>query len=222
MMNQCYTIHHLPEELGHAPLNGPFKPEALPKPWSVLERAELSSYPWDENGYRPPCFAMVGWNARGLHVLMYAREAELRVKVHAFGGRVCCDSCMEFFVQCAPQRDGRYLNIECTSYPVMLIGLGTDRYDRAELTRIPDGMYLQASRHEGEWWAVSYTIPAAYLDATFAVTLQPGLEMRGNFYICGDETAFPHYGMWRGFDPQIIPKPDFHQPSLFGRLILAK
>ena len=38
----------------------------------------------------------------------------------------------------------------------------------------------------------------------------------GNFYKCGDETEFPHYGMW---SEAVSDTPDFHRPECFGRLI---
>ena len=46
----------------------------------------------------------------------------------------------------------------------------------------------------------------------------PGDVLRGNFYKCGDDAAFPHYGMW---SPVLTGEPDFHRPEYFGELALV-
>ena len=217
-----YSIRRLPDRLEPLPLSGEFSPDNLPEPWLGLEEAPLRDYPWDENGYRPPCFARVGWNTHGLHVLMYALEPEIRSEVHSFGGHVWEDSCMEFFLQCAPDRTQNYLNVETSCYPAMLIGIGPDRYSRTVFQSCPEGISLKASVHRGGWWAVNYTLPALLLKNLFGWTPASGQVMRGNFYICGDLTAKPHFGMWQGFDPDVIKAPDFHQPSLFGTMLLTE
>ena len=220
-MKRCYLIHRLPDSVGQMPLTGEFHPETLTAPWNGLAEADIAAYPWDENGYRPPCKARVGWNRQGIHVLMYAREQRLRTQVHEHGGMVCTDSCMEFFLQPFPESTAVYLNAECTAYPAVLVGIGTNRHDRTVLSSLPEGFAPQASTHAGAWWAVSYTLSNAWLASVFGRAPAAGQIMRGNFYICGDETEYPHFGMWQGFDPLVIPRPDFHQPTLFGELTLA-
>lgn len=39
-----------------------FFPDGLAAPWSALEEAEISVYPWDETGYRPQ--SARGWAGR--------------------------------------------------------------------------------------------------------------------------------------------------------------
>lgn len=220
-MKQTYPIRRLPDSAGQMPLTGEFHPETLCAPWSGLAEADIAAYPWDDNGYRPSCKARVGWNRHGIHVLMYALEQRLRTQVRECGGPVCTDSCMEFFLQPFPEGSAFYLNMECTAFPAVLVGIGTNRHDRVVLTSLPEGFMPQASTHAGAWWAVSYTLPAAWLTKVFARPLVAGQIMRGNFYICGDKTEYPHFGMWQSFDPLVVPFPDFHQPTLFGEMILA-
>jgi hypothetical protein len=117
----------------------------------------------------------------------------------------------------APELTGAYINVEATPAAVMHIGVGDGRHGRDVYKELPGGFTASASRHAGEWWAVSYTIPAGLLRERFGAELRPGMKMRGNFYKCGDLTAFPHYGMWHAYD---LPAPDFHRPELFGEFIL--
>ena len=217
---RSYRIRYLPEEYGQMPLEGEFQPETIPAPWNTLEEASLEDYPWDDTGYRPPCHARVGWNSRGLHVLMYAKEQEIRTEVHHFGGRVCDDSCMEFFVQCSPETSPNYFNLEVTDYPAMFLSFGSDRHHRADFAVPPPGIAPQASKHCGKWWAVSYTVSMELITQLYGSPLTSGRRLKGNFYICGELTAQSHFGMWQGFDPAVIPQPDFHQPTLFGDMIL--
>ncbi len=66
-------------------------------------------------------------------------------------------------------------------------------------------------------WEIAYTVPADWMELWFGVRPHSGLEMRGNFYKCGDNTRFEHYGMW---NPVKSDHPDFHRPESFGKLIL--
>ncbi len=211
-MSKVYTIRRLPGELGRCPLEGAFDPEKLPEEYKALEEAKLEFFPWDVNGYRPDCRARVGWNEKGLHVLMYANEPTIRAEETEIGGFVCCDSCLEFFLM---PREGNplYFNCEVSPTPVPHLGIGDGRHGRTVIREVPAWMELVSSKHEGAWWAVSYTISAEFLKEWFGHTLASGQKMRGNFYKCADKHATPHYGMYHPYD---LPKADYHRPELFA------
>ena len=210
-----YEIRYL-ENAGAMPLEGEFSPEALTPPYAALMEAKLDKCPWGGD-YRPDCRARVGWNEKGLHVLMYAQEREIRAEVTEIGGGVCADSCLEFFL--SPDASAaKYVNCEVNPLCVMHIGLGEGRHNRTVLRSIPEGFNATHSLHQGGWWAVSYTIPASFLKEHFGVTLKKGMKMRGNFYKCGDDTAHVHYLMFKPYD---TPKPDYHRPEQFAEFVLA-
>jgi hypothetical protein len=211
-----YIVKKMPEA-AVAALEGAFDPVHLPAGFERLDRADISHYPWDANGYRPEACAWMGWNARGLYVLMASFEPIIRSEVHVTGGPVCRDSCLECFLMPAPGLTRAYINIEATPAATIHIGIGEGRHGREVYKELPDGFTACASRHAGGWWAVSCTIPAGLLRERFGAKLEPGAKMRGNFYKCGDLTAFPHFGMWHAYD---LPAPDFHRPDMFGDLIL--
>ena len=213
---KTYVIRRLPEGEGRLALGGIFDPSELGKAWKALEQAQIDHYPWDENGYRPETFAKVGWNAKGLHVLMASNEPEIRQELSEVGGMACFDSCLEFFLMPNP-RTGAYANFEVTPRAIMHLGVGDGRHGRAVYKELPDGVDPTHSAHDGGWWAVSYTAPAAFLKAEFGVELAPNMAMRGNFYKCGDKTCKPHYGIWH---PYALARADFHRPELFADFIL--
>lgn len=214
-MSKTYTIRRLPEDAGRYELSGVFCPDQLPEEYKALEEARLDNFPWDENGYKPDCRARVGWNEQGLHVLMYANEPIIRALVMETGGEVCEDSCLEFFLQPFAD-DPHYMNFETNAAGVALIGLCVDRYDMKFLDAMPEGMDIRASKHEGGWWAVAYTIPYALIEKLYGRRPEPGAAMRANFYKC-DESVHPHFGSW---NPVKAAQPDFHRPECFGPVAL--
>jgi isopentenyldiphosphate isomerase len=178
--------------------------------------ASIARYAWDGD-YRPEARAYLAWDEAGLRVLLCADEPTVSGKVTAFGGPVWRDSCLECFLRPFGD-DPRYVNIEVNAAGAALIGVGPDREHREELKACPDGMDIQASRHEGGWWAVAYTVPFSWLEALFGRPVDRNAPIRANFYSC-DESIHPHFGSW---SPIEAPKPDFHRPECFGRLILAE
>lgn len=215
-MEKLYAIKKLPEGAGHLAFTGEFDPARLPADWAALNIARIDSFPWDENGYRPEAFACAGWNEQGIHLLLAAKEAEIRTEMRETGGMACEDSCLEFFLMPAPDQSGFNINIEITPLGVVHLGKGMDRYGRTVYTELPDGFSVAHSEHKGGWWAISYTVPASFLQELGA-RLVSGTKMRGNFYKCGDHTRYVHFGMWKPYD---LPAADFHRPELFGDFIL--
>lgn len=216
-MESTYRICRLPDGVGAYPLSGAFEPSDFMAPYDALSAARIGLYPWSDGAYEPEAYAHVGWNGRGLHVLMYAMEPTIRAEETETGGRVCEDSCLEFFFKPFPDADDRYLNIEMNPIGTAHIGLGKGRGNGIVLTELPEGVNITHSAHEKSWWAVSYTVPAALLGELYGGrALRPGHIIRGNFYKC-DESLHPHFGC---FFPVTAPKPDFHRPECFGEMVL--
>lgn len=184
------------------------------EPFCARPFAAIDRYVWDPEGYCPEARAYVARTAKGLQVLMCAREAEIIARETRVGGAVCRDSCLEFFLCARPSEGDLYLNIEVNAAGVAHIGLGTGRHGRRVFEAVPEGMDIRHSRHAGQWWAVCYNIPEALLIDCFGGA--PEAQMRGNFYTC-DETIHPHFGSW---SPVRAPQPDFHRPECFGCLNL--
>ena len=66
-------------------------------------------------------------------------------------------------------------------------------------------------------WTVAYALPVSLLrDYGPVLTPSPGAAWRGNFYKCADNTSHPHWLTWSPIDH---PRPNFHLPHTFGRLV---
>lgn len=189
-----------------------FDPES--EPFCRGNWAAIDKYAWGGT-YRPEARAYLAWDAAGLRVLLCAREETVSAKVTAFGGPVWTDSCLEFFFRPFGD-DPRYVNIEVNAAGAALIGVGPDRAHRTELAVCPPGMDIRASRHQGGWWAVAYTVPFAWVEELFGRSKARCDAFRGNFYSC-DESIHPHFGSWSPID---APEPDFHRPECFGYLTM--
>ena len=146
-----YLTGALPELRGQA-----FDPDV--EPFCLRPCADIEHYVWPGE-YRPEARAYAAWNEKGLHLLLCAWERTVSAETTAFNGPVYRDSCLEFFF--GMEGSSAYMNIEVNAAGCALIGFGTDRERRACLPELPEGMDIRASKHEGGWWALSYTVPAA-------------------------------------------------------------
>ena len=148
----------LPELAGRV-----FRPED--EPFCRQPCAPIDQYVWPGE-YRPPARAWMAWDESALHVLLCANEPTIQCEAKAFNGKVWRDSCLECFIR-PFEDDPRYMNIEINAEGTALIAIGADRNDRRFLDRLPEGMDIQTSRHEGGWWAIAYRIPFALLERLY-------------------------------------------------------
>jgi len=215
MEDRVYHIRYLPEDAPEPFAEETvFDPALIPESWMKLEEAKLDQFPW-ERDYRPSACARMGWNAKGLHILMYADEPSVRCEIRETGGDVYTDSCLECFI--APKAgDPRYINCEVNPLGTLHMGVGASRYDRVVERTVPEGMAIRHSQHNGGWWAVAYCVPAAFLKARFDIVPSEMRVTRGNFYKCGNAHTL-HHGMYKPYD---LEAPDFHRPELFARFEL--
>lgn len=170
--------------------------------------------------YRPNTTAqLVFLRDRGLLCRMETDEKDLRAEVTEFDGDTYQDSCMEFFINFAPEKGTGYINLEGNPIGTLHCKFGSDRYVRRPLTEFGCTVRptTQAEQRD-DGWSIRYFIPMELIRVMFGKeSLQSGDVLHANFYKCGDLTAHPHYGMW---NPVELEKLDFHRPDFFGRLIL--
>ncbi len=195
--------------------------------YRIRSRAELDALPrlpvdqfrWLE-GCCPQTWAQAALlEGEGFLFQMTCREDRPKALYTAPDSPVCRDSCMECFVNFAPERDGRYLNLEANALGTLHCKLGPGRAGRTALRDLGVPLPTVSARTgEGEW-RLCFFVPLACVEALYGpCAFPPGSVIRANFYKCGDETAKPHYGMW---NPVETETPDFHRPEFFGELELV-
>ena len=201
-------------------LDDSFDPRHPAGIWAELNEAEIVDYPWISSyPYHCRACARAGMADNGLAVLMYAYETPVISRETHFGGSPCDDSCMEFFVSPFPEETQAYLNIEINPSGIAHVGFGRDRYGRFVHKEPVEGMEIKTIVREGEFWAVSFTVPFSLIGQHFGKTPEAITRMKGNFYKCSGALLHEHYGCWNHVD---TAKPDFHRPEYFGDLIIAE
>jgi hypothetical protein len=218
-------INHMgqPPEYGITRIDEDFSLPGDPVFWQRLPVLTIDHYRWADNGYSPRVEVRLCYSARNLYVFFKVFEPKIKVRFGEFQDPVYKDSCAEFFIDPFPEKGVGYINIETNAIGTVLIAIGPSR---ARRTPIPQddlrGFEIATSvkkplegAYGAEFWTLTYKVPLALYEKYYGVKLSPGHLARANFYKCGDETDFPHYGAW---SPVLCAEPDFHRPEFFGTL----
>ena len=181
--------------------------------------ARLDCFRWMETGYTPRTeAALVLVRGRGFLARLTSFETELRCVCREEDGEVYRDSCMELFINFAPEKGADYLNLEINPLGTLHAKLGPGRAGRFSLPQQLERPRVRCAVLPDRWSAEIF-LPLPTVRALFdRGDFVPGEVLRGNFYKCGDDTAQPHYGMW---NPVLTDEPDFHRPEYFGELVLV-
>ncbi len=171
--------------------------------------------------YKPEVKFRMAYADDSLLLHYVVTEASVAAVAADDGGRVWEDSCCEFFSQ--PFDDGLYYNMECNAAGKLLIACGGGREGREAATA---SVYNQVKR----WselgraafpervgkvtWQLALIIPYSVWFKHHIRNVH-GMNMRANFYKCGDKLSKPHFLSW---NPVGAPRPDFHRPEFFGKI----
>ncbi len=191
----------------------------------------IDQFPWAQNDFRPESEARIAYTpGKALYLQLSSNEGAfqaLRTDCDHHNGQVHLDSCLEFFVDFAPQQTEGYLNFEFNPKGFLHLKLGQSRRDRQAQDPHTYGQFHITTdldvNPEGKaelgWWRIRFVIPEDFVKALYGpkAALVEGHRFNGNFYKCGDATEFEHYALW---SPTAAETPDFHRPEYFGEFIL--
>ena len=195
--------------------------------WRDVPALFVDNYLWMNNGYTPTVNVRIFHTGRNLYLYYHVGEASVTIRHTTFGSDVFKDSCVEFFLNPFPGRSDKYFNMEFNALGVMLVGIGRDgddhkryylRQDEVQgLTAISTIKSPVTGLHGSDHWRLYLRIPKEVYEKQYGF---PFTEMRAiaNFYKCGDETEWEHYGAWNRVNN---PTPNFHLPQWFGELTFA-
>lgn len=172
--------------------------------------------------YRPLSTFTAAYTPEALYVDFFVRCNYLRAENYQDQSTVSADSCVEVFLQ--PRPDGEYWNFEFNCIGAIN---ASHRRVRPEPTRLSSEELAQVLRHpscgtrpfkevEGLFtWNLLVRIPFSLMGIPRG---EAGMVIHGNFYKCASAASQPHYLSW---SPIHTPKPDFHRPEFFGKIILT-
>ena len=193
--------------------------------WQGIEEIRIKDYLWMENDYRPEVVVKACYYKEYIYVKFLVYEKKVRATYLNLGDPIYKDSCVEFFINLFPTEKKEYFNIELNAIGTIKMGYGIKR-NRKYLTvsELNDLKVITSIKkpvsglHGSDHWKLYCAIPIKVFEKVYNRKFK-GYDAIGNFYKCGDETEFKHYGMWNLIDN---PKPDFHLPKYFGKIIFEK
>lgn len=181
---------------------------------------QVDFFQWTQ-GYTPKTYGKLAYlEDKGFLLEMCCEETDPRRVYTDNDTMVCEDSCMEAFINFAPQKNPlAYVNFEINANGALLCQYGRKNPDRGFVSEmdipLPDA---QAQIKNGEWTARLFISEEFVVRLFGEVHFKEGCTLTGNFFKCGDLTAHPHFGSWQ---PVQAPVPNFHLPEFFGQLVLS-
>lgn len=185
------------------------------------------SYLWVNNGYKPTVIVKVFHTHKDIYLNFNVFVKKINILHTTFGSDVWKDSCVEFFINPFPKHSKEYFNIEINAIGVPLIGVGaTDddskrNYFKEEEVKdweiIPSIKEPVNGEHGNDFWTLHLRIPKSFFENYYGqlFDVKHGIV---NFYKCGDETEFKHFGAWSRIESA---EPNFHLPEYFGEISFA-
>lgn len=187
---------------------------------SRAPRLTVSDYRWLK-GYEPEVTAAVVYvEGEGFVIRMECMENNPKAIYTQPDDPVCRDSCMECFINFAPEISKNYVNLEANALGTLHCKFGPGRGGRRPLREMRIPMPELSAHRAEDRWSLEFFFPLSSIRALWGKErFSAGDRLRANFYKCGDETGAPHFGMWSGVD---TPEPDFHRSEFFGELIIRE
>lgn len=186
-----------------------------------VEWHSVSNVNWADYPYRPKVRFRIAHTDKVILLHYEVTEASVRARYGEDNGSVWTDSCVEFFSM--PGGDDIYYNLECNCAGTVLLAAGERREGREpaplevtkEIVRWSSLGLCPFEEKVGECtWQLALVVPYSVFFKHNIRSLD-GVQVRANFYKCGDELQTPHFLSW---NPIKTETPDFHCPQFFGLL----
>lgn len=193
--------------------------------WQGIEEIKIEDYLWTQNDYRPEVVVKACYSSEYIYLNFLVHEQKVTIRYSNIGDPVFKDSCVEFFVNLFPEETEEYFNIEFNAIGTIKMGYGIKRNrkylnasDLKDLKIVSSIKNPVIGYHGSDNWKLYCAIPINVLE-NISQKIFKHENAIGNFFKCGDETEFKHYGMWSVINN---PKPDFHLPEYFGKIIFDR
>lgn len=193
--------------------------------WVDIKPVKIDHYLWMDNGYQPDVFIKACYSDKFIYTFFNVFEEKVTIKYTKTNDPVFKDSCVEFFINLFPDETPEYFNIEMNAIGTIKMGIGIKRVrkylddsDLKEMHIVSSIKEPLIGKHGSDSWQLFCAIPINVLEKFYNRKFR-GDNAIGNFYKCGDETDYKHYGMWNLIDN---PKPDFHLPEYFGNILFEE
>ncbi len=188
---------------------------------TCLEKIDHIS--WKDFPSQPKVSFRIAYAKDTIFLKFYVEENRVSAKRTQINSEIHKDSCVEFFF--ALGDDENYYNLEINAIGTVHLAYGEGRNNR---TFIPSHIISRGiktystlgsepfkSTEDSCSWEMVVCISSSVFCYHPSILLE-GLDARGNFYKCFDESENKHYLSW---NPVETKKPDFHKPGFFGIIL---
>lgn len=195
--------------------------------WQNIPAVSIENYMGTLPKFQPEAKAKMMYDKENIYVIFQVQDQYVRCITKDYNGPVWEDSACEFFFSPDSAVKEHYFNLEmnCGGTPLMHFNLVPRKeskvLDTADIKLIEIAhslpQIIDPEINTPVTWTLEYKIPLAMLEKYSVVTHpQKGVEWRANFYKIAENNSNHHYITWAVVDN---PKPDFHLPQFFGKLI---
>jgi hypothetical protein len=197
------------------------------KEWKKVPAADIVNYMGKIPEFKPEAQVKMMYDKENIYLIFRVKDRNVRCITNKINGPVWQDSAVEFFFAPDPELPLLYFNLEtnCGGTPLLHYNV-IPRKESKKLTEEEIGQIeiahslpeiIDPEIKEPVKWTLEYRIPLSLLEK-YSKVKRPakGVEWRANFYKIAENSSNPHYITWSKIDK---PKPDFHVPQSFGRLI---
>jgi hypothetical protein len=204
-----------------------FKTEWENKQWKNVKPVSLKNYMGEKPSHFPETSVKLKYDNDNIYVIFKVLDKYVKAVETKTNGKICLDSCVEFFFSPGPDTDRGYFNFEANCKGVFLFEYHTDggkingfvKPEDCGQVKIVHSLERNVEQEISEplEWCVEYSIPLTVLKKYMKIDNPgSGVTWRANFYKCADKTSHPHWLTWARVD---YPRPKFHLPEFFGKLV---
>lgn len=197
------------------------------KQWKNISSVTLKNYMGDRPAHFPETSVKLQYDNDNIFIIFKVLDKYVKAVEKEINGKVWMDSCVEFFFSPGPDTDRGYFNFEANCNGVFLFEYHTDEGKIKDFVKPEDYKKVKIAHSlkrnveqeisEPLEWSLEFSIPISVLSKYIKVEKPAsGVTWRANFYKCADKTSHPHWLTWAPVD---YPRPKFHLPEFFGRLV---
>ena len=191
--------------------------------WEIAQTVGDFVFPWYEKGEKEQTDARLLWDDKYLYIHFRCEDEHISAHHYQRNDPVSRDDCVEAFISSNSDEPLWYANYEINCLGTWLVGL-----HKGEESRYwePDGI-LVSRGHMGtinkeddvdSHWILEIAIPFENLHAYGGqIPPQDGDVWGLTLNRCGGDVN-PQYSQWTASQ---TPKPNFHKPQDFGRLVFS-
>ncbi|MDA0747315.1 MAG: carbohydrate-binding family 9-like protein [bacterium] len=196
--------------------------------WNAAPDVGAFVFPWYESGKKEQTVAKLLWDDEHLYVSYICEDAHISASHTERDSAVYRDDCVEVFFAPNPDRPQSYFNIEMNVLGVFLDqfhpegpGVPVPREWNGEGIRISTSIVgtLNDDSDTDSYWILEASIPFSnFAEVARHTPPVPGDVWHLNLNRLGGKTN-PQYSQWCA---SRTPKPQFHAPDDFGRVIFSE